>query len=637
MTDHEGVDWIRIARPQVDGYDSAIALRLAKTNTLPGFGWLRVDPSRPSRTLLDGRVYVRHVHDPCPWSNLVNARLDAPTIEGAIEQLQTWPEIAEQLAALIDTIQPVSEPEASGEHYRSCSGCSEGEFGLIYVTVEHPVTMAEALVHELAHAKLHALGIGVTAAARLIRNDPTRVYESPVIRDRPRPMTAVFHAIYTFSHILELDLRMARAAGEDHPRLRLLCDLVAYALVRVQHGLATVRREVELDADGLAFMAGYYAWADELVSAGHEFLDARVHAGAKLPELGYASVATASSPAIWREPIAEWAPGEFRRPMLLDFRLHEFLRVSWVSATARTIWAERLQAARLALEKIAVTSTGADGYPILLRLDSVYPHEVAGIVAKWAQAGLAAERLDLAAERVSRLDACHHPSDARRVFVLVGQHSAIDAAKSAARADDRMAWHAAFGRPDCCAEARNRAYDMGLHDPLWALWFGSRACGQTMIEGDLRWTGNTLALRLGFSPLPFVPCWVECDHAAVMTEATVAYARRLGYEREMDDLVELMNWPMAWSTLHGIAELRTPLFKAMWNSDSTAEHHELQLRSSCYPAEAPTGLRFPHPAPRRRFVSDSKRFARGLENPLDSAVDVALTRLARVRPRDTDP
>jgi hypothetical protein len=625
----QDVDWARVARPQADGYDAVVAQRLAERNGLPEFGRVRIDPLAPARALLDGRVHARHVHDPCPWSELVNAPLDAPAIAGAIEQLRVWPEIREQLATLIHTIQPVRDPSAPAEHYGSCSGCTEREFGLIYATVEHPVTMAEALVHELAHAKLHALGVGVSSATRLIGNDPTRLYESPVIRERARPMTAVFHALYTFSHILELDLRMLRAAGDDErAHLNLLGDLLAYALVRVEHGLATVRREIVLDAEGIAFMAGYYGWADELIAAGHELLDRHGHPGAKLPALGY----QVNSPIV-----ASPAPERTLGPTLLDFRLHEFLRVSWVSAAAQRGWAERLDAVRTALAQLGEAPLADDDHPSSLRLDRVYPYEVAERTGAHARDGLAAARLDLAAERVSWLDAREYPRDDRRVFLLVGRPSAIAAANAAARAGERMAWQAAFARPACCADARIRAYEFGLRDPLWALWFGASAGEQALIEHELRWTGNTLLDRLGLSLLPFVPCHVECEHAAAVAEATVALGRRLGHARELDDLLEVLSWPVAWSTLHGIAEVRTPLFKAVWDSDATAGRHELQLRSSRFPAEAPTGLRFPHPAPRRRFMSDSKRFVRGLDNPLDATVDVALTRLARRNRGDETP
>lgn len=86
----------------------------------------------------------------------------------------------------------------------------------------------------------------------------------------------------------------------------------------------------------------------------------------------------------------------------------------------------------------------------------------------------------------------------------------------------------------------------------------------------------------------------------------------------MDDLENILSWPVSWSTLHGIAEIKTPVCKIICNTDATATKYTLRLRGTRYPEEGAQGLGFPFRQPKRLALSDSKGFERGLENPLGS-------------------
>ncbi|MFX6277450.1 HEXXH motif-containing putative peptide modification protein, partial [Acinetobacter baumannii] len=80
----------------------------------------------------------------------------------------------------------------------SSSHSWEQEFGAIHVTIDNVAGCAQALVHEMAHHKLRARGISIETAQRLIANPPSQRCASPIRKDRARPMTAVFHAQYSF-------------------------------------------------------------------------------------------------------------------------------------------------------------------------------------------------------------------------------------------------------------------------------------------------------------------------------------------------------------------------------------------------------------------------------------------------------
>lgn len=268
------IEWKRIAEPQEDGYDTRAILRASKSNALPHFKKIKPLPNANQRTLFfDNQVSIQHVHKESPYTGLVNAPLAHPNIALAAEYVRLWPAVFHQFQALIRCFHPLMTPVRVKQRVlASSSGCQENEFGVIYATVEHPMTLAEALVHEMAHHKLFALGVGIDKASRLINNPPDVLYVSPVIKDRRRPMTAVFHAEYSFAHILHLDLLMLKAK-QDHTAIDMLLQLLAYTLSAVAEGFDEVRTYIKVDRAGRRFVDGFLPWADRLIQQGETTLD----------------------------------------------------------------------------------------------------------------------------------------------------------------------------------------------------------------------------------------------------------------------------------------------------------------------------------------------------------------------------
>jgi hypothetical protein len=92
--------------------------------------------------------------------------------------------------------------------------------------------------------------------------------------------------------------------------------------------------------------------------------------------------------------------------------------------------------------------------------------------------------------------------------------------------------------------------------------------------------------------------------------------RRAGFQQEMDWMHEILSWPVEWSALHGIAEIKTPVLKVSNNTDATAQKYVVQRPGQAYPAEGSHGLSFPFQVPERLHLTDSRGFKQGLENPL---------------------
>jgi HEXXH motif-containing protein len=276
MTD---IDWTRMAVPQADGYDTAAVLRLATT----GPSLLRPEPysRRPTDgapTIFDGRVAVRNRSSgglqPPRYAPADPAH---PHLAQAASLLTTWPEMAAQFPELVDTIQPWTDTSAKPDQWLATPGSSshseEPEFGVIMVTVDSPIALAQAMVHEMAHHKLRAMGVSLLQASRIVMNDPSELYRSPIITNRLRPMTAVLHAQYAFMHVTALDITIhEHRTTDDHTR-----DLAAYLLARnvprMEAGYDEITANIRTDGDGNDFMASFMDWSRAVLSEGREILD----------------------------------------------------------------------------------------------------------------------------------------------------------------------------------------------------------------------------------------------------------------------------------------------------------------------------------------------------------------------------
>ena len=271
------IDWARMAFPQPDQYDSRVVLELAGScMSLGRRAPYRRRPVGLHPTIFDGCVAVRAL----PRSTLrepdfVLAPADHPNLAAAARYVARWPEAYAEFKLLIDTVIPLYDaivaPAERGEVLGSCSHSDEDRFGSLMATVEDPLGLAQAMLHEMAHQKLRALGVSVEGAQHLIVNDPQETYRSPVRHDVMRPMTAIFHAVYSFIHVVALDLRMI--AEEEDPAVReRMVLLLARNVPRMQAGCATLGASLCTDAAGAVFCGAFMDWAESILVTGEEVL-----------------------------------------------------------------------------------------------------------------------------------------------------------------------------------------------------------------------------------------------------------------------------------------------------------------------------------------------------------------------------
>src|SRR6185436_18721917 len=80
---------------------------------------------------------------------------------------------------------------------------------------------------------------------------------------------------------------------------------------------------------------------------------------------------------------------------------------------------------------------------------------------------------------------------------------------------------------------------------------------------------NFLLQPLRLSLLGYVPCSPACEASRAIATAKLAIGKENGMAPEMEWLEAILGWPMEWSALHGIAEVKTGIFKAAYATGFT--------------------------------------------------------------------
>ena len=287
----------------------------------------------------------------------------------------------------------------------------------------------------------------------------------------------------------------------------------------------------------------------------------------------------------------------------LKFRLAGFLSVAWASATAQGTWAPVLARTRDLLNASEVASVADGGRRCALFAGmSVLPLPLdelrSAMGLSWAVLGEPWPSVGhyFLTER----------STARRPHlqaVIVAKSDDVSNFVHAWYDQDDITIDGLLGTPGCCAAlTRQLCADGQLLDPTWAFIHG-RASGAvgtavTVPAGDARFDiTNVLWRWLGVRAVPYFPCHHACTATAAfsrMLRACLPTADNAAWGR----LDEILSWPVEWSTLHGIAEVKTPVLKFRTASDATAGKYTVQWEAGSFPLAGAVGLGFPYRAER---------------------------------------
>jgi hypothetical protein len=281
----------------------------------------------------------------------------------------------------------------------------------------------------------------------------------------------------------------------------------------------------------------------------------------------------------------------------LPFVLPEFVRTTWVSDRARGVWEPRLLRVTKAWLEIEWQSVLRGVRPCAITMTS--PEDLVAWAARWIKQGLCYLPLEL-----------HRPGGSSPgadgtaaaggplVFRLVlGSHDMVNRFQEALDRRDDAEVGRLLGHPPCCLAFHRWAWvEQELLDTTWPMALAGANLASPVRSRELAGLpyANMLWRWLGIRAVPHLPCRLDCEPSIALGRQFLEVGRASGYGTEMDWLSEVLSWPVEWSALHGIAEVKTPILKICAQTDATAVKYVVRYLGNHYPAEGARGSCFPY-------------------------------------------
>jgi uncharacterized protein (DUF4213/DUF364 family) len=192
-----------------------------------------------------------------------------------------------------------------------------------------------------------------------------------------------------------------------------------------------------------------------------------------------------------------------------------------------------------------------------------------------------------------------HPGAVR---LLVGSPRNIALLKTSMELSDDAEIARLLGFPPCCYQFYRELWiDQGREDPTWPMAVASVAApadaGTIDVDGPPH--ANILWRWLGIRAVPHLPCRFDCQRTIELGEQFIALGRNAGLDKEMDWLLEILSWPVQFSTRAGVGEIKTPILTLSVPTDPAPGEQVVRRRGTSYPAEGVRGTVFPYVAPGR--------------------------------------
>jgi uncharacterized protein len=264
-------------------------------------------------------------------------------------------------------------------------------------------------------------------------------------------------------------------------------------------------------------------------------------------------------------------------------------RISWVSDAARDLWQPRVARIQAMLEDMTVHAArdlASGAAARLMPRDSI--PRLQGLAAGF---GLTCEVFP--ADALPR-GVCARPGEDQPVTFAAGGKDAVERMRDAVARGDRADLLSALNLPICCARCAN------LPHPGRA----AIAAISTMAAGDgtelvlpASLSAHPLLAPMGLWVLPILPCAPDCARAADSAERWLRRARDHGYDEEVEWLRTCLSWAMVWSELHGVIEIKTPVFKQTLLASADVDKRQIRRLGPDRIDGAVTGLNFPFAAP----------------------------------------
>ncbi|MCX8008246.1 MAG: DUF483 domain-containing protein [Patescibacteria group bacterium] len=288
----------------------------------------------------------------------------------------------------------------------------------------------------------------------------------------------------------------------------------------------------------------------------------------------------------------------------LNFVLPDWTRVIWSSARAKEVWEPRIQKisnAFLEIEKQLVFS-GKKMSTLSFISKENYEYACKHIPSPYILHILEETYISNSYSNSTHGNILHHPKNGYRIVYTSPEH--IEDWNDAWKRNDNEKVGLLLNYPKCCikffqkywVEERfvDTTYPMSLNGTE-----GPKEC-------------NILLRWIGVRAVSHLPCSFSCDETYKIGRENIEFGRQLGYNEEMDWLEEMLLWPVQWSALHGIAEIKTPILKISTRTDATGDLVVVDKIGYSYPEEGAVGNKFPYVVKNKKPLTKSNSFRRSL-------------------------
>lgn len=178
-----------------------------------------------------------------------------------------------------------------------------------------------------------------------------------------------------------------------------------------------------------------------------------------------------------------------------------------------------------------------------------------------------------------------------------------------------------LGYPQCCVDFYCKHWvDEKFVDTSWPMAVNKLdiddECRTIHIKEDTPPECNILWRWQGIRLVSHLPCSFDCHETETIGMRNAELGRTLGYEKDIKLMYELLSWPIEWSALHGIAEVKTPINKISTRTDMTPWKYTIQKRSNVYPEDGASGTVYPYTEKKIKIkpVTTTKSFQKSLED-----------------------
>jgi hypothetical protein len=302
----------------------------------------------------------------------------------------------------------------------------------------------------------------------------------------------------------------------------------------------------------------------------------------------------------------------------LSFQLPDFFRHAWVSDNARVVWEPRFKAVSYACSQLQWL-TVARGMRFA-GLSRFRPETLVSDGPRWVKRGIGFLPLAVESQGTSEYQSraqSYAPGSPCHFVVGFGSEEVLLELAAAFKKgnDDRVG--ELFGYPSCCRAFFNEVWnEQGFTDSTWSMAEATAGC--TFVRKPRTETirvprpalTNVLLRGFGVRAVYHLPCSFSCAKSVEFAERLMAIGRDEGFAREMDWLGEILSWPIEWSALHGIAEIKTPVLKCSMNTDATPSLYRVVIEGSSMPEEAAIGLGEIYRHPKRSPLTAIERYRR---------------------------